>query len=311
MPLDPLIARLIDEAARQPQPVPKSMDEARRLIRERIAAIPTTRARIGSVEDFDIDLDGRVVPGRLYRPGADPARGVVMFFHGGGWSVCDLDTHDGLCRRLCADSNAPVMSVGYRLAPEHPFPAAFDDCRDCTAWTLDQAQRLSIDAGRFVLCGDSAGGSLAAAVALALRDRGARQADGLALIYPGLRDPALGGDSYDAFSEGFWLSRADAEWSWRNYCPPSSLPISAYAAPLHSERFDGLPPTLVATAEYDILRDEGELFADRIRAAGGDARAVRYAGVTHGFLALEPILGVAREACAELGAWIAARLQAG
>lgn len=309
VPLDPLIAKILEAPAAAPQPEPQSPDEARRLVKARIAAIPPTRAQIGSVEDIKLELDTRVVGGRLYKPRAAPMPKLVMFFHGGGWSVCDLDTHDGFCRRLCADANAAILSLDYRLAPEHPFPAAFDDCYAATIWALNNANALSVDVDRFVLCGDSAGGNLAAAVALALRDRGERQADGQALIYPGLRDPALGGASYDAFGEGYGLSRADALKSWRNYYPQQTMPIPAYAAPLHADRFDHLPPALVVTAEYDILRDEGELFARELRSAGVSARAIRYPGVTHGFLALEPILGAAQAACADLGAWIATRLR--
>ncbi|MFN3462931.1 MAG: alpha/beta hydrolase [Terricaulis sp.] len=308
MPLDPLIAKLLDAAAKAPQAEPRSPEEARCLVKARIAAIPPTRAQIDSSQDLELDLDGRSIGARLYRPVANEMPKFVMFFHGGGWSVCDLDTHDNLCRRLCADANAAILSIDYRLAPEHPYPAAFDDCYAATAWALEHAARLSINAERFVLCGDSAGANLAAAVALALRDRDARQADGLALVYPGLRDPALGGESYNDFGEGFGFTRADALKSWRNYYPAQSEPIPVYAAPLHGERYDQLPPTLVITAEYDILRDEGELFAQRVRSARGSARAIRYPGMTHGFLALEPILGVAQAACRDLAVWTAARL---
>ncbi len=309
MPLDPLIAKILEAAAAQPQPEPQSPEEARRLVKARIAAIPQTRARIASAHDIALELDGRTIGARLYKPLATPMPKLAMFFHGGGWSVCDLDTHDGLCRRLCAEATAAILSIDYRLAPEHPFPAAFDDCYDATVWALSNAEALSVEAERFVLCGDSAGGNLAAAVALARRDRSERQADGQALIYPGLRDPALGGQSYDTFGEGFGLSRTDALKSWRNYFPHQGMAISAYAAPLHGDRFEHLPPALVITAEYDVLRDEGELFAQRLREAGVSARAIRYPGMTHGFLALEPILGVAQAACADLGAWIAARLR--
>ncbi len=309
MPLDPLIAKILEAAAAQPEPEPQSPEEARRLVKARIASIPKTGAAIASVSDVALELDDRTIGARLYRPLATPIPRLVLFFHGGGWSVCDLDTHDGLCRRLCADANAAILSIDYRLAPEYPFPAAFDDCYEATAWALRNANALSIDAERFVLCGDSAGGNLAAAVALARRDRGERMADGQALIYPGLRDPDLGGESYDAFGEGYGLSRIDAQRSWRNYYPHQGTAIPAYAAPLHSDGFEHLPPALVITAEYDILRDEGELFAQRLRDAGVAARAIRYPGMTHGFLALEPILGVAQAACADLGAWIAARLR--
>jgi acetyl esterase len=308
VPLDPLIAKLLEAAAIERQPEPQTPEEARRLVKLRIAAIPPTTAQIASTCQLSLDLNGRTIPARLYRPLGLETPPFVMFFHGGGWSVCDLDTHENTCRKLCADSRAAVVSVDYRLAPEHPYPAAFDDCYDATLWSLAHAAELSIDADRFVLCGDSAGGNLAAAVAMALRDRGARQANGQALLYPGLRDPALGGASYDAFGTGYGLTRADALKSWRAYYPQQTQPIPAYAAPLHAARFDRLPPTLVVTAEYDVLRDEGEMFAQRIRGAGGDARALRYPGVTHGFLALEPILGIAQAAGADTGAWIAAKL---
>lgn len=309
MPLDPLIQKLLEAAAREPPLENLTPVDTRRRIKQRIAAIPVTTAVIAGAEDMSFELPGRCIRGRLYRPYVTATPYLVMFFHGGGWSVCDLDTHDNLCRRICADAGAAVVSVDYRLAPEHRYPAAFDDCYDVTQRVLAQAQGYGVDATRFVLSGDSAGGNLAAAVALALRDRGVRQADGLALIYPGLRDPALGGASYDAFGEGFWLSRADALRSWRNYFQGQGE-IPAYAAPLHADRFDNLPPTLVITAEYDILRDEGEAFATRLNEAGVEARVIRYPGVTHGFVALEPILRVADGACGDLGAWIRRTLRA-
>lgn len=312
VPLDPLIAKLLEAAAEEPpsQPEPQTPEDARRLVKLRLAAIPPTTAQIASVHQLSLDLGGRTIPARLYRPVGLETPPLVMFFHGGGWSVCDLDTHENTCRKLCAESRAAVVSVDYRLAPEHSYPAAFDDCYDATLWSLAHAAEFSVDAGRFVLCGDSAGGNLAAAVAMALRDRGDRQANGQVLLYPLLRDPALGGASYDAFGSGYGFTRAEAFKCWRTYYQQQSQTVPAYAAPLHGDRFDRLPPTLVVTAEYDILRDEGEMFVQRILDAGGNARAVRYPGVTHGFLALEPILGIAQKAGAEIGAWIAATLAA-
>ena len=307
--LEPLISSLLELAARHPQPEPRTPEEARLQVKQRIASIPRTTARIASETDIVLPLPGRNIRGRVYRPLGLLKPGIVMFFHGGGWSVCDLDTHDNLCRRLCADSGRVILSVDYRLAPEDPYPAAFDDCFDATVWVQEQGSGLGIDSERFVLCGDSAGGNLAAAVAMALRDRGERAPCGQVLIYPGLRDPRLGGPTYDAFGEGYGLTRADALRSWRNYFPDESAPVPAYAAPLHGDRFDGLPPTLIVTAECDILRDEAEQFCNALARAGVEVHLLGYRGVTHGFLALEPVLDVAGEACRSIADWMAEQLK--
>lgn len=308
MPLDPIIAQILDAARNEaPQP-PRSPAEARAAVKARIAMIPPTDATIGESEDIAVMLPDRNLDARIYRPAEDAIAGVIFFFHGGGWTLCDIDTHDPLCRRLCADTGAAIVSIAYRLAPEHPFPAAFDDCVEATSWLIAHGSRFGLDGEPYLLCGDSAGGNLAAAVTLAMRDRNLPLPAGQALIYPALREPRDEG-SYARLGSGYGFTRDDAHAAWHAYCPrPPSADLLPYAAPFNGARPGDLPPTFVVAAEYDLLRDDAEDYVAAIVEAGGAAELMLYPGMTHGFLALEPIVPTARRACADLARWIARRL---
>jgi acetyl esterase len=306
MPLDPLIEKLLAAAAVEPPFDTLTLAEARSRMRERASRLPPCRAEIGAVRDLSIETVHRAIPARLYSPLAD-APPLIVFFHGGGWSICDLDTHDNMCRRLCADAGAVVLSIDYRLAPEHPFPAAFDDCRAAVLWAVREGAALGADSARFVLAGDSAGGNLAAAVALALRDEAEPKPRAQVLFYPALQDPAQPTPSYAHYSEGFGLTRRSVENFWRLYGAAGDSPRLAYAAPLSAQSFADLPPAFIVTAEYDVLRDEGELYARRLAETGVAVELRRVAGVNHGFMALEAMLPVADRQFREAGAWIRAR----
>ena len=189
-----------------------------------------------------------------------------MFFHGGGYVIGDVDTHDNQCRMLCREAEAVVLSVGYRLAPEHPFPAAPEDCFAATRWAAEHVDRLGGDAGRIAVAGDSAGGNLAAVVALMARDAGGPALAAQLLIYPGT-DFAGGYPSETENAEGFFLTRADMEWFREQYlagADPSDPRLSPIAAP----DLSGLPPAVVATAEFDPLRDQGDAYARALEEAG-------------------------------------------
>jgi acetyl esterase len=226
------------------------------------------------------DVDAAGVPARLYRP-ASASGGALLFMHGGGWALGSVETHDGLCREIANGSGATVLSVDYRLAPEYPYPAALDDCDTAWYWLRLAADELAIDADRVALGGDSAGGALAAGLALRLRDRGEPPARLQLLLYPCV-DPALESASAAEFADGFRLTRANMRWFWHAYLGADAA--APEAAPALAEDLSGLPPALVITASHDVLRDEGEAYGARLRAANVPAEVVRVDGTLHGFL---------------------------
>lgn len=308
MPLHPMLQALLEQGRQEPPPHTLSLQAQRERMQRIGRSLPRSPVALAGVEDFAIDLADRRISLRLYRPAGVERPGVVLFFHGGGWCTCDLDTHDGQCRRLCAESGAAVLAVDYRRAPEHPYPVPFQDCLDATQWTRRHGAALGIDPQRIVLCGDSAGGNLAAGVAHALRDGGVWQPRGLALVYPALQHPSRPSPSYQRYAEGYGLTLEGGLRSWAAYLPHPERGIPAHAAPLHDTQFAGLPPTLILSAEYDILHDEAEVYAGRLREAGVEVELEPVAGVNHGFLALEAVLPPADAAMRRLGAWIARRL---
>ncbi len=249
-----------------------------------------TQAPMASVADRTIPGPAGDIPVRVYVPGDDPGpRPVLVYFHGGGWVAGDLETHDGTVRALAAASGVTVVSVDYRLAPEHPFPVPLDDCLAAVRWVADPANAagLGVDPARLAVAGDSAGGNLAAVVAQELRDDGPAVRFQL-LVYP-VTDARMSHPSIDENAEGYLLTKADMEWFRGHYLGGDAggwtdPRVSPLLAP--DDAFSGLPPALVITAEYDPLRDEGEAYAERLRAAGVTATATRYDGVIHGFFSM-------------------------
>ena len=247
------------------------------------------------------------IPIRIYVPGGAAPFPVVTYFHGGGFVLGSLDTHDRICRRLCRASETLVVSVDYRLAPEHRFPAALDDCMAVTAWLADHAGDLRGDRDRIAVAGDSAGGNFAAAVALASR---ADDGPGLAaqvLLYPVI-DAACATPSFVQNAEGYLLSASAMRWFWAEYLGPDGDPDSGYVSVLRAPDLSGLPPALVITAEFDPLRDEGEAYAEHLRAAGNDVTVHRYDGMIHGFAGMDDVVDEADAAIAEIGAFLRTHL---
>jgi acetyl esterase len=247
---------------------------------------------------------GRVVPGpagdlpvRVYTPEGEPPFPIVVWFHGGGWVVGTLDTYDPLCRALAAAVPAVVVSVDYRLAPEHPYPAAVEDAYAATAWASRNAAALGGAQHRLAVAGDSAGGNLAAVVALGARDRGGPAIAFQLLVYPVL-DAAGDTGSWAEFAEGHYLTAAGMRWYWDHYLAGADG-RAPDASPLRAAFVGGLPPALVIGADHDILRDEGEAYAARLRDAGVDATATRYPGVVHGFLRWRAVTAAADTALQE------------
>jgi acetyl esterase len=226
---------------------------------------------------LDLDADG--VACRLYRP----RRGapIVVHLHGGGWVVGDLESHDAVCRLLAARSGAAVLAVDYRLAPEHPYPAAVEDCERTVDWLVSNGPSLDVDPTRLAVLGDSSGGNLAAALALRARDRGGPSYAMQVLIYPVL-DAATDSPSFDA-PDGQGLDASEMRWYWSAYAPDASTRKRPDCSPTRAANLAGLPPALVITAEYDVLRDEDESYAARLAEAGVPVAATRWLGMIHGF----------------------------
>lgn len=248
------------------------------------------------VDDRLLPTEAGDLPVRVYTPeeavGAN--HGVLLWFHGGGWVIGDLDTADATCRHLANGSGAVVVSVDYRLAPEHRCPAALDDCAAALAWTAENGELLGADVSRVAVGGDSAGGHLAASLCQrTLREFGP-DIDFQLLVYP-VTDLTLSHPSIDENAEGYFLTKKTMLW-FRDHYLGDQDPADAAVSPLRAEDLSGLPPALVITAEYDPLRDEGEAYARRLEEAGVPTRHVRYDGQIHGFFAMTSMLDDARHA---------------
>lgn len=254
---------------------------------------------VGRVEDRTIPGPETAIPVRIYWPHGDGPFPVLVFFHGSGFVICNLDTHDGICRSLTNGAGCVVVSVDYRLAPETKFPGPVEDCYAATAWVAKQAESLGADAGRLAVGGDSAGGDLAAAVAQMARDRGGPAIVFQLLIYP-VTNYAFDTPSYAENGSGdYGLSTADMRWFWGHYLSNPSDGEHPYASPLRAQNLANLPPSLVITAECDVLRDEGEAYAAKLRAAGNLATCTRYEGMIHGFFGMGAALDKAKLAVQE------------
>jgi acetyl esterase len=255
-------------------------------------------------QDLTITGPAGAVPARVYRPGSAPRSPAakppaVMFFHGGGWVLGGLDSHDTLCRELATRAGVVLVAVDYRLAPEHPYPAGLDDCAAATRWVAAHATDLGADASRLAVVGDSAGASLAAAVAMMARDDGDVAVKLQVLAYPAL-DPAMDTPSYTVNADDPFLSRSEMKSYWAHYLG-DSVP-GGLAAPGLAQDLVGLPPAYVLVAGRDVLCDEGVAYAERLAASGVAVQLRRFDDMVHGFLLCTAWLDAAREGVAELAA---------
>jgi acetyl esterase len=251
------------------------------------------------VEAIELDGPAGKIGGRLYTPPPTQASPpLLVYFHGGGWVIGDLNTHDDPCRFLAAHSGAKVLAVDYRLAPEHPFPAAVEDAEAAYEWAVENAHRLGIDSTRIAVGGDSAGGNLAATVCLLARDGGTRSPAMQLLIYP-VTETVGEAPSRRTFGEGFLLTRRDMDWFEERYLPPDVDRSDPRVDLLGAADLSNLPPAYVATAGFDPLRDEGEAFAERLREAGVRVALRRHLGLVHTFVNLTAICPSARAAMLE------------
>ena len=275
------------------------------VVRENFGAMPGSNSgpACAKVEDRTIPGPGGPLPVRIYVPeGPGPKPGLV-YFHGGGFVLCGLDTHDSTCRELANGAGCVVVSVDYRLAPEAKFPAAPEDCYAATCWTAEHAPELGIDPARLAVAGDSAGGNLAAVVSLMARDRKGPALVHQLLIYP-VTDHGLETVSYKENGEGYILTTGMMKWFWRHYLASEQDGANPLASPLRAEDLRDLPPATVLTAQYDPLRDEGHAYAEKLRKAGVPTAYTSYDGVFHGFFGMTELIPRARravdDACAAL-----------
>nr|AEM45139.1 hypothetical protein [uncultured organism] len=301
MQLDPQMKTLLDQlTAAEAKPFHAgSPQEARAGIEALIGLVAGPPEHVAKVEDRKIPGPGGQVPVRIYTPTGAAPMGALVFFHGGGWVIGDIETHDVLCRSLAHGAGCVTVSVDYRLAPEYKFPAAPEDCYAVTKWVSDNAATLGIDAKRIAVGGDSAGGNLAAVVSLMARDRNGPQIKFQLLIYPAT-DWANEHPSQREFTEdGYILSREDMVWFYGHYMNSDADRTNPYLSPACAKSLAGLPPAFVMTCEVDPLRDEGEAYADALRKAGIAVKSKRYNGVCHGFLMMPGVVNAAKGAIAD------------
>ena len=306
--LDQQAKAVLEALAKSGRPAYHQLDpkDARRLFLETRPLSTPTPPEVGSVRDATAEGPGGQIALRVYRPAGLPASTPLpayVYFHGGGWVIGDLETHDVLCRQITAASGVSVIAVDYRLAPEHKFPAAVDDAWAATRWVAAHGAELGVDGRKLVVGGDSAGGNLAAVVALLARDAGGPPIAGQVLIYP-VTD--LGGEaqSYTDFADGYSLTRESMRWFRAHYlaCPRDG--DDWRASPLRARSLSGLPPALIVTAGFDPLRDEGAAYAMRLRDADVMVDYVCFGGMVHGFAGMGKVLSSAFRAVALIGATI-------
>ena len=293
--LHPKARAIVDQLAELPRLPTMTPTEARGRP-EPLTAAPEA---VGSVTARAIPGPGGPIPIRVYRP-ADPLKGAVVYFHGGGWVIGSLESADGGCRALANRSRCVVISIGYRLAPETKFPGPVEDAYVAVRWVADNAAELRIDPARIAVGGSSAGGNLAAVAALVARDRGGPKLAFQLLTVP-VTELSSKAESHREFSEGYGLTAADMEWFGRHYVRTEADTNDPRASVLRADLHD-LPPAFVITAECDPLRDDGEAYAEKLRKLGIRSTYKRYVGMFHGFMSFPTALPEAKQAFEDAGA---------
>lgn len=311
MPVHPQCQAIIDQLVAFGLPELSALPYQQ--VRELTLAMAADRERedVAEVRDLTAPGPGGDIPLRLYRPaGSSPGDvlGALVWFHGGGWVIGSVESYDATTRALANRSGLAVVSVDYRLAPEHVFPAAVDDCFAAAAWVVANAGSLGIDPVRVGIGGDSAGGNLAAAVALLARDAGGPALGFQLLVYPAV-EAAMTFASITENGAGLLLTKNDMDWFYGHYGRGSAGEVTdPRLSPLLADSHTGLPPAHVVTAEFDPLRDEGEAYAERLRAVGVAVSHTRYDGMVHGFFGMAGQIDAAATAQAEAGERLRAAL---
>ena len=308
MTVHPQVLTLLDALAQAGGPALHELPPAEARAMYKVLASMEQGEEVDRVDDRHIPgPDGDVLV-RVYTPHAavGEAHGVLVWLHGGGWVIGDLDTADATCRALANRAGCVVVSVDYRLAPEHQAPAALDDCVAALVWTVENFELLGVDASKVAVGGDSAGGNLAALVCQRVRDEFGPDIDFQLLVYPVI-DLTQSHPSMEENADGFFLTKDAMTWFVGHYLGAGD-PKDASVSPLYADDLSGLPPALVITAEYDPLRDEGEAYAARLRDAGVPTDLVCYDGQIHGFLSMASMLDDGKAALDQVGAALRAAL---
>jgi acetyl esterase len=305
--LDPGVRALLEFVTAQADPLLESMSpvDARAFTKARSAAVAGTPEPVRSVKDLSIPGPVGEIPLRIYRPDAGAPIPALIYIHGGGWVIGDLDTHDIVCRAIARRAGAVVVSVDYRLAPEYKFPAAVVDCYAATEWVSANAERLGIDQARISVGGDSAGGNIAAVVCLKARDEGGPRIALQVLVYPVTDLSSFATGSYEEFADDHYLTRSLMEWFRGHYLSSMDDARNPHASPLLARDLSGLPPALIITAECDPLRDEGEAYAARLEQAGVSVTSTRYAGMIHPFFSMSGAIPRAFDALQQVAETVA------
>lgn len=300
--LDPNLRAVLEAVRAQNLPPLESYSpqEARQVALENSARVQLPPEPVASVRDLLIPGPGGDIPIRIYQPAGVAPQPALVYFHGGGWVLCNLATHDTICRAIANRSGAFVVSVDYRVAPEHKYPAAVDDCYAAALWVAANAPSLGVDVGRIAVGGDSAGGNLAAVVCIRSRDEAGPRFAAQILVYPVADLSNLDTASYREFAEGHSLTRSLMAWFRNHYLADTSQATDPGASPLLTPDLGGLPPALILTAECDPLRDEGEAFATRLQQAGVAVKLTRYPGMIHPFFSWTALVPQAMEAIREV-----------
>jgi acetyl esterase len=307
MALHPTLVAMLAKAALLPPMVSLPIATTR--------STDATRYKVGVPPDAVARVRDYLIPGprgdirlRVYEPVGPAAQAaglpVTLYFHGGGWVVCNLDSHDDICRQICHRAHTLVVSVDYRLAPEHKFPAAPDDCYATTCWVAKNAGLFGGDATCLVVAGDSAGGNLAAVVAQRARDESGPALKAQMLLYPVTDHVSVMRKSYEERATGFGLTREAMQWFWGHYLAKPEDGAHPHASPLRAKSLAGLPPAYVVIAEYDPLRDEGEAYAQALGQAGVPVQSIRYPDLNHGFLFWVGLVDSATVAMDAACAWL-------
>jgi acetyl esterase len=299
MPLDPQAKALMDQMAALggPKIEELSASEARKVMGRGFVVPDDKLERPARIENRKIPGPAGDIPVRIYTPEGHGPFPVLVFIHGGGWVICDLDTHDAPCRFLTNHAKCVTVSIDYRLAPEHKFPAGVEDCWAAVRWIGANAALVDGDPERIAIGGDSAGGNLSAVVAQLARNHGAPKLVFQLLVYPAT-ETGLDTYSHKTFRD-YFLTSESIKWFWGHYLKSDEDKKDPRVAPALTENLAGLPPALVITAEFDPLRDEGEAYGERLRAAGVPVKVTRYDGMIHGFYSMYHVLDKGREALQE------------